>query len=67
MYIERSDDIIKEIYNFKTVHGGAGIAFLYENNFNHVPNISKDIHVVKITNYVQFQKKIICRDHSNWY
>ena len=58
MYIERSDDIIKEIYNFKVVHGSAGIAFLYENNFNHVPNISKDIHVVKITNYVHQNQKL---------
>ena len=49
--IERSDDIHKEIYNFKVVHGRAGLGYLLEKGFNHVPNISKDIHVVMITNY----------------
>ena len=51
MYIERSDDIFKELYNFKVIHGRAGIGYLVKNGFNHVPNISKDIHVVMITNY----------------
>jgi len=51
MYIERSDDIFKELHNFKVIHGRAGIGYLVKNGFNHVPNISKDIHVVMITNY----------------
>jgi hypothetical protein len=50
MVIDRSDDITKEFYNFKAVHGHAGIAFLTENKFDHVPNISKDIRVVTISN-----------------
>jgi hypothetical protein len=50
MYIERSDDIFEELYNFKVIHGRAGIGHLIKNGFNHVPNISKDIHVVMITN-----------------
>ena len=50
MQIERSDDLNKEIYNFKVVHGTAGVHYLYQNGFRHVPNISKDIRVVMITN-----------------
>ena len=50
MQIERSDDLNKEIYNFKVVHGAAGVHYLYQNGFKHVPNISKDILVVMITN-----------------
>lgn len=50
MVIDRSDDITKEFYNFKVVHGHAGIAFLTENQFDYVPNISKDIRVVTISN-----------------
>lgn len=49
MYIERSDDIFKELYNFKVVHGRAGVERLIEDGFTHVPNISKDIQVVMIT------------------
>jgi hypothetical protein len=33
--IERSDDIYKEIYNFKVVHGRAGLGYLLEKGFNH--------------------------------
>jgi hypothetical protein len=63
MYIERSDDLKKELFNFKTVHGRAGIGFLLNNKFNSVPTISKDIHVVQITDlpeqnyYTQLYKK----------
>jgi hypothetical protein len=57
MQIERGDDLTQELYNFKVVHGAAGVSYLYENNFRHVPNISKDIRVVMITD----------RPHQNSY
>lgn len=49
MYIERSDDLKTEIFNFKIVHGAEGVRFLHANNFNQVPTITKDLHIVKIT------------------
>ena len=48
--IIRSDDIHTEIYNFKVIHGGCGVSYLNLANFKHIPNISKDIRVVMITN-----------------
>jgi hypothetical protein len=48
--LNRSDNLEQEIYNFKVVHGRAGVHYLNENNFNYVPTISKDVHVVMITN-----------------
>lgn len=49
--IIRSNDIYTEIYNFKAIHGGCAISNLNISNFRHVPNISKDIRVVEITNH----------------
>jgi hypothetical protein len=49
--IVRSDDIHTEIYNFKAIHGGCGISYLYTHNFTHIPTVSRDICVVMITNY----------------
>jgi hypothetical protein len=46
----RSDNLYEEIYNFKVVHGNAAIQYLVENNFNYIPTISKDVHVVMVTN-----------------
>jgi hypothetical protein len=46
----RTDDIYKEIYNFKIVHGSAGVGLLAQNNFNRVPKISSDVKIVMITN-----------------
>lgn len=51
MYIERSDDIYKELSNFKAIHGHAGIPHFRSINFNYVPKISKDIHIVMISSY----------------
>lgn len=49
MYIERSDNLEEEFFNFKVVHGHEGVAFLMTKGFDYIPNISKDIHIVKIT------------------
>lgn len=50
MYLERSDDINKEIYNFKAIHGVEGVSRVHVTGFEYVPNVSKDIKVVMITN-----------------
>jgi hypothetical protein len=46
----RTDNIYKEIYNFKIVHGRAGVNYFRQNKFNYIPKISSDIKVVMITN-----------------
>jgi len=51
MYLERSDDIDKEIFNFSAVHGKGGCGYLSSIGFNYVPTISNDIKVVMITNF----------------
>lgn len=48
--VERSDDIRKEIYNFKIVHGTVGVSHVYTEGFRDIPNISKDVKIVMITN-----------------
>ena len=50
MYIQRTDNIYEELDHFKVIHGHAGIAYLNSMNFNKVPNVSKDVKVVMITN-----------------
>lgn len=49
--VERGDNIDEELHNFKVIHGGAGMQYLFERRFNHVPNVSKDIRAVMITNF----------------
>jgi hypothetical protein len=51
MYKEISDNIHKELRNFKVVHGHYAINYFRENKFDYVPKISKDIQIVMITNY----------------
>lgn len=47
----RSNNLEEEVYNFKVVHGNSAVYYLNQNNFNYVPTISKDVHVVMITNF----------------
>jgi hypothetical protein len=46
----RSNNIYEELYNFKIVHGRAGVGYFMQNNFSYTPKISSDIKIVMITN-----------------
>jgi hypothetical protein len=60
-YTNRTDDIYKEIYNLKILHGGLA-AWIATEKFNKIPKISKDIKVVVVTNYHTYP---ILRQYEN--
>lgn len=51
MSIKRNDNIVDELFNFKVVHGRAGLYYLFTKNYNEVPFVSKDIKIVMISNF----------------
>jgi hypothetical protein len=60
MYTDRGDDIHLELFNFKVMHGHSGIHYLFNKKYEAIPNVSKDIKVVSITNmpYQNYLNKI---------
>jgi len=61
MYVDRTDDLLQEIYNFKIIHGG--LIHLIPDNLRRAPIISKDIRVIPVTNYKTFP---ILRQYENF-
>lgn len=65
MIIERSDNIYDELFNFKVIHGLSSSHLKLSNNFNYIPNISKDVKVVMISNFKNNNENIDYYLNSN--
>lgn len=58
MIIERSDNIYDELLTFKVIHGLSATHLKINNNFNYIPNISKDVKVVMISNFRRHNENV---------